>query len=76
MGPFTGDASSDVANAFGELRTGVERFKAKLPEAKRGFVIETLDAAHQAYLAGDDMKGAHLLQDIHDAWFPSRFAEY
>ena len=48
IGPFTGDASSDLAHAFSELRVGVERFKAKLPEAKRGFVVETLDAAHQA----------------------------
>ena len=76
VGPFTGDAPSDLAHAFSELRAGVERFKAKLPEAKQGFVVETLDAAHQAYLAGDDMKGAHLLQDIQDAWFPGRFAEY
>ena len=76
LGPFTGDPSADLEHAFRTLRDGVERFKRKLPDEKQGFVSATLNEAHQAYLAGDAKKGAHLLQDIQDAWFPGRFAEY
>ena len=76
MGRFTGDPAADLEYAFDDLRLGVEKFKTKLAEDKHEFVQSTLDAAHRAYLDGDSKKGAHLLQDIQDVWFPGRFAAY
>lgn len=76
MGGLTGDYSADLAHAFEDLRSGFAKFKSKLTADKVEYVSSTLDSAHAASLDGDSKKGAHLLQDIQDAWFPGRFAAY
>jgi hypothetical protein len=51
--------------AFAELRNGLQMVDPEVAdEQKRERLSSMLDAAQAAYRAGDEVKGAHMLQDF------------
>lgn len=56
--------------AFYELRRGIDLIEPDMAdEAKRKHLASLLDQALEAYKAGDEFKGAHLVQDFQDLIF-------
>ncbi|HSE15780.1 MAG TPA: hypothetical protein VLB46_01940 [Pyrinomonadaceae bacterium] len=55
----------NLERAFEELRNALNLIKpAKLNDAKRSHALSLLEESLNSYQAGDDVKGAHLLQDF------------
>ena len=55
----------NLDRAFDELRNAMNLIKpAKMDEAKRSEAFSLLEESLNAYRAGDDVKGAHVLQDF------------
>lgn len=55
----------DLEKAFVELRKGVDLIdEVVAPDEKRRTLLELLDQSMTAYRSGDDVRGAHLLQDM------------
>jgi len=60
----------NLERAFEEMRHGVDLIKpTMLDEAKRSEALSLLEEALNAYRAGDQFKGAHLLQDFRNLIF-------
>ena len=56
--------------AFDELRRGIDLIESDMADdAKRKHLASLLDQALAAYKAGDEFKGAHLVQDFQDLIF-------
>lgn len=64
------DQQMNLDRAFDELRRGLDLVEPEVAdeEKKRG-LSEILDASFAAYIAGDDAKGAHFLQDFEELIF-------
>jgi hypothetical protein len=59
------DQQMNLDKAFAELRKGVDLVdKAVAPDEKRATLLDLLDRSIAAYRSGDDVRGAHLLQDV------------
>lgn len=62
----------NLHRAFEELRNGIQfALNPDSPPGHEQKLKDLLDASFTAYLAGDDFKGAHLLQDFQDCIFKS-----
>ena len=57
------DQQMSLEKAFVELRKGVD-LVAMPPDGKRNELLQLLNKSLAAYQSGDDVKGAHLLQDL------------
>jgi hypothetical protein len=59
------DEQMNLDRAFAELRNGLQMVDPEVAdEQKRERLSSMLDAAQAAYRAGDEVKGAHMLQDF------------
>ena len=59
------DEQMNLERAFEELRNAMNLIKpSKMDDAKRSEAFALLDESLNAYRAGDDVKGAHVLQDF------------
>ena len=59
------DQQLNLEKAFVELRKGVDLIdKAVAPAEKRRSLLQLLDQSLASYRSGDDVSGAHLLQDL------------
>lgn len=59
-----------LEKAFDELRRGIELIEPDMADdAKRKHLASLLDQALAAYKAGEEFKGAHLVQDFQDLIF-------
>ncbi|MDQ1133908.1 hypothetical protein QE386_002503 [Pseudoxanthomonas winnipegensis] len=59
------DAQMNLDKAFDELRRGIDLIEADMvDDARRKQLALLLDQALAAYKAGDEFKGAHLVQDF------------
>lgn len=59
-----------LEKAFIEIRQGIDLIGAELAdELKRPQLFELLESSYRAYQAGDELMGAHLLQDFESALF-------
>lgn len=66
-----------LVEAFKELDEGFHFVEKKVKDpAKLAQLRQLLKDSLAAYQAGDEMKGAHLLQDFEDIVWPNRFKEY
>jgi hypothetical protein len=64
------DAQMNLDKAFDELRRGIDLIEPDMADdAKRKHLGSLLDQALVAYRAGDELKGAHLVQDFQDLIF-------
>jgi len=64
------DEQMGLERAFDELRTGLQYVDAEgMGGAKRESLSSLLDASLKAYRAGDEVSGAHFLQDLQDLVF-------
>lgn len=60
----------NLDRAFDELRRGIDFIEPGMAnEVKRKHLTSLLDQALAAYKAGDEFKGAHLVQDFQDLIF-------
>jgi hypothetical protein len=60
----------NLEKAFAELRSGLELIDPEVADAgKRKVLSSLLDQALTAYKAGDEVRGAHLVQDFQDLIF-------
>ena len=59
------DEQMNLERAFEQLRNAMNLIKpSKLNDAKRSEALSLLEESLNSYRAGDDVKGAHLLQDF------------
>jgi hypothetical protein len=59
------DEQMNLERAFEELRNAMNLIKpSKLNDAARSEALSLLEESLNSYRAGDDVKGAHLLQDF------------
>jgi hypothetical protein len=59
------DEQMNLERAFEELRNAINLIKpAKLNDAERNEALSLLEESLNSYRAGDDVKGAHVLQDF------------
>lgn len=66
------DEQMTLDKAFSEIRTGLSFIDPEVAGAeKRKTLLDLLDASYLAYQRGDDIKGAHLLQDLEGLIFKS-----
>lgn len=64
------DQQMTLEMAFEQLRQGVEiAYPNNLHPEKRALLNSLLDQSFAAYRAGEEVKGAHLLQDFQDSIF-------
>jgi exonuclease VII small subunit len=64
------DEQLNLERAFDELHRGMEYLKAEMKDAKQIEALERLlDESLQAYRKGNDVRGAHLLQDFEEMAF-------
>ncbi|MFC0156126.1 hypothetical protein ACFFJ4_21825 [Xanthomonas dyei] len=64
------DAQMNLDRAFAELRHGIELIEHDMADdAKRKHLASLLDQAFAAYKAGDELRGAHLVQDFQNLIF-------
>lgn len=67
---LSADQQMNLDRAFEELRVGMRFIDPGVADdAKRRALTALLDRSLAAYRAGDDVKGAHLLQDFQDLIF-------
>ena len=60
----------NLDRAFDELRQGIQLIEPDMADAaKRKHLASLLEQAIAAYKAGDEVKGAHLVQDFQDLIF-------
>ncbi|PPU49949.1 hypothetical protein XdyCFBP7245_22035 [Xanthomonas dyei] len=60
----------NLDRAFAELRHGIELIEHDMADdAKRKHLASLLDQAFAAYKAGDELRGAHLVQDFQNLIF-------
>jgi hypothetical protein len=77
VGPFSENSSANLDHAFNEIDAGMLLLQKKIKDSNQLNELRTLlEKSKKAYLDGDDIKGAHLLQDFQDIAFPSRFNDY
>jgi len=77
LGPYGDDHKQNIEVAFDRLREGFPLIAKKVRNEEMLVEIDGLvSAALAAYRAGDNKKGAHLLQDILNLAHPTRFKEY
>ena len=65
----------DLKSGFDSLRHGLEAFaipRMKDP-ARRDEAKRLLEASYEAFKAGEEVKGAHLIQDFERVVFPKLF---
>lgn len=74
-GPFTSNASLDLAHAFRDLREAVRHFEAEYGAERIEIVDALLWAAHECYAAGEEEHGRAVPARRHWILFPNRFAE-
>jgi hypothetical protein len=60
---LSSDQQMNLEKAFVELRKGVD-LVVTAPDEKRNELLQLVDKSLAAYESGDDVKGAHLLQDL------------
>lgn len=71
------DQKRILVEVFKELDEGFHFVEKKVKDpAKLAQLRQLLKDSLVAYQAGDEMKGAHLLQDFEDIVWPDRFKEY
>jgi hypothetical protein len=77
VGTFGDNQSENLEVAFQRLREGLPLVAKKLRNDEKLREVEGLiGASLAAYRSGDNMRGAHLLQDIENVVNPERFSEY
>ena len=66
------DEQMTLDKAFSQLRSGIEiAYPDEYHPEKKPLLYTLLDQSLAAYRAGEDLKGAHLLQDFQDKVFKS-----
>jgi hypothetical protein len=64
------DGQMNLDKAFVELRRGIDLIEPDMADdTKRKCLVSLLGEALEAYKAGDERKGAHLVQDFQDLIF-------
>lgn len=77
VGPFSENPQANLAHVFNEINAAMSWLEKKIKDnAKLSQLKTLLENAEQAYLEGDNITGAHLLQDFQDIVFPTRFDDY
>lgn len=76
-GSFGSDQAKNLVAAFALLDDAFPLVEKKIGDpARLARLQQMLKDSLAAYQQGDDIKGAHLLQDFQNAVFPDRFNEY
>jgi hypothetical protein len=77
VGVFGDDQKKNLLAAFDILQEGMPLVEKKIKDpVQLSRLQQLLNESLSAYQRGDDMKGAHLLQDFQNIVFPNRFKEY